>query len=641
MIAPTPTTTRLADVTPEAPGRYERRGVLGVGGIGFVELAWDHHLGREVALKRLRPGLGGDAVRRFLKEARVGALLAHPGIVPVYELGRRADGALYYTMLRIRGRTLAQALDGADLADRLALLPHLIAVCQAVAYAHERGVVHRDLKPDNVMLTELAGRRDYVKVLDFGIAKVKKNDPGQQETVQTRAGLIVGSLRYISPEQVESREITPQTDLYSLGGILYEMLAGRRVFDYPSPADCAIAHLTEPPKAPNVDGVLLEGPLPDLIMQCLEKDPTKRPASAKVMLAMLDACANQPLLSSDVTLPHHVPSELPTVEEKDVHASATMASLSPPPAAAMSAAPSPSRAQAQTQAQSAPSPLERAQQALQRSEAATSSMAPVGDDVPLVQRPITRTGTSRPAVQALPKTTSTVTANALDCALDTPRKLMEVAPGATGIVDTALRPRVPTRQQGYEIVAGATGLRPRAEDIAQTPSQPGGVRLAVSQKPPSKTNPLVMALALIGLAAVGAAIYIFVIHPALTGKKAEQASAPPATVATEAPESSPAAPTTAPADKTAPTTAEGPSFTVKAPEPVPVDSVRVTTDVDGVAVFQNGSRIGTAPVLVTWGASEKPPELRLQKVGFNDELLQLTEESLGTEKAVKMTAATP
>ncbi|MEZ4464953.1 MAG: hypothetical protein R3F43_10755 [bacterium] len=124
---------------PRAPGRYHRRGVLGVGGIGYVELAWDAHLGREVAIKRLRPGMKGDAVRRFLKEARIGALLAHPGIVPVYELGRRADGALYYSMMRIRGRTLAQALDGAELADRLALLPHLVAVCQAVAYAHERG----------------------------------------------------------------------------------------------------------------------------------------------------------------------------------------------------------------------------------------------------------------------------------------------------------------------------------------------------------------------------------------------------------------------------------------------------------------------------------------------------------------------
>ncbi|MBN2497014.1 MAG: serine/threonine protein kinase, partial [Deltaproteobacteria bacterium] len=181
-------------VTPETQGRYslrdstskgpaEGRGSpeLGRGGMGRVLVAFDEHLGREVAVKELLPDMRGrspsldtpeyrasDLVVRFLREARVTGQLEHPNIVPVYELGRRGDGTLYYTMKIVRGRTLADELRKCrGIQDRLKLLGHFVDVAQAVAYAHSRGVVHRDIKPENVMLGEFG----ETVLLDWGLAK--------------------------------------------------------------------------------------------------------------------------------------------------------------------------------------------------------------------------------------------------------------------------------------------------------------------------------------------------------------------------------------------------------------------------------------------------------------------------------------
>jgi eukaryotic-like serine/threonine-protein kinase len=183
----------IAATAREIPGRYRGLGELTRGGVGRVLIAYDEHLDREVALKELLPGEGGGMsakpfsqamprVARFLREARITGQLEHPAIVPVHELGRREDGTPYYTMKLVRGRSLQEALNEAkDLAERLGLLPHLVDMCQAVAYAHSRGVLHRDLKPGNVMVGEFG----ETVIIDWGLAKSKARRDQAEEGEST------------------------------------------------------------------------------------------------------------------------------------------------------------------------------------------------------------------------------------------------------------------------------------------------------------------------------------------------------------------------------------------------------------------------------------------------------------------------
>ncbi|HKQ68127.1 MAG TPA: WD40 repeat domain-containing serine/threonine protein kinase, partial [Polyangiaceae bacterium] len=247
-----PASRSRLEVTEEHLGRYrmiddESRRELGRGGIGRVFAAFDRHLNREVAIKELLSESGGGtsapgspAMTRFLREARVTGQLEHPNIIPVYELGRRADGTLYYAMRIVRGRTLAGAIaDAGDLDERLALVNHFSGLCQAIAYAHSRGVVHRDVKPENVMIGEFG----ETIVLDWGTAKLrgycddkvsastirKAEDPSLGETVE---GSLFGTPIYMSPEQALGRvsEVDERSDVWALGVVLYTILARQAPF---------------------------------------------------------------------------------------------------------------------------------------------------------------------------------------------------------------------------------------------------------------------------------------------------------------------------------------------------------------------------------------------------------------------------
>lgn len=272
----------------EARGRYTfdtgpqgRLQELGRGGAGRVVVARDHFLGRDVAMKELHREITQSVqfdtlhVRnleaRFLREARVTGQLEHPAIVPVYELGRRLDGTMYYTMRQVRGRTLAQALtDTRSLEGRLALLPDLLTACRAVAAAHHRDIVHRDLKPQNVML----GPHGETSVMDWGLARVMGRADRHRSTVQLAPDLTggrdlgpVGTPSYMSPEQAQGSrdELDARSDVWGLGAMLFELLTGRAPYLGKSPWDVLAEVRSQPP--PRVLSLEPAAP-PELVAVC-------------------------------------------------------------------------------------------------------------------------------------------------------------------------------------------------------------------------------------------------------------------------------------------------------------------------------------------------------------------------------------
>ena len=226
----------------ESGPRYQRSALLGEGGMGQVWQVRDGRVGRRVAMKLMRVrDVADDAARaRFLREARVQGQLEHPAVVPVYDLGRNAEGELYFTMKRIRGQTLSQILQrlvkrDPEITERFSLRRLLTAfsqICLTIEYAHARGVLHRDLKPDNLML----GDHGEVYVLDWGVARVLRDDlvdsdSGSMSTeqllalaAQSQQTGLVGTPGYIAPEQLKGRVIGPTADVYALGAILFELI---------------------------------------------------------------------------------------------------------------------------------------------------------------------------------------------------------------------------------------------------------------------------------------------------------------------------------------------------------------------------------------------------------------------------------
>ena len=274
-------------------GRYEIRSRLGAGGMGEVFLADDTQLGRRVALKFLPAGAAADehARRRLLREARAAATLDHPHICSVYEVGE-AEGLLFIAMRYVEGDTLAARLGrgSLELRETLAIA---IQVVDALGEAHARGVLHRDLKPANVMLNS---RGDAV-VVDFGLAKPSAGTALTDETgtasVLTTPGVVVGTVPYMSPEQVRGEVLDLRSDLFSAGVLLYEMVSGRRPFDDSNSFATAAAILTREPLSPVtlVPGIPAE--LERIILKLLRKNPEERYQTAKDLLIDLRALKDE------------------------------------------------------------------------------------------------------------------------------------------------------------------------------------------------------------------------------------------------------------------------------------------------------------------------------------------------------------
>jgi serine/threonine-protein kinase len=261
-------------------GRYRLEERLAAGGMGTVWAATDQVLNRRVAVKVLNEGLADDErfIERFRREAKAAAGLLHPNVAGVFDYGEE-DGRPYIVMELIEGETLADRLarDGRFPPEEVARVGADVA--SALAVAHQAGILHRDVKPANIMLTN----RGEVKVMDFGIAaEVLAGSTGL-----TGTGMVMGTAKYLSPEQATGRPSTPASDLYSLGAVLYEMLAGRAPFEAPSPMATALAHANDP--APALAELVPDVPprLASVIERTLDKDPETRPASATVLAAEL------------------------------------------------------------------------------------------------------------------------------------------------------------------------------------------------------------------------------------------------------------------------------------------------------------------------------------------------------------------
>jgi serine/threonine protein kinase len=269
--------------------KYALLDLLGEGGFGAVCVAQHSFLGRKVALKLLRKELSGDPtfIGRFRREARIAASLEHPAIVTIFDYGEAA-GTCYLAMELLAGETLAARIArGGGLAPDAAAAV-LRPVLAALAHAHGRGVVHRDLKPENIIVL-VDGR---AKVLDFGIAKILEGASAHL----TQSGSVLGTPLYISPEQARGDTVDHRADIYALGAILFECLAGRPPFLEEQPAKLIAAHVKTPPPrlgAARPD-ILFSEALEEVVARALAKDPAARFASASEMLAVLEAAIRPP-----------------------------------------------------------------------------------------------------------------------------------------------------------------------------------------------------------------------------------------------------------------------------------------------------------------------------------------------------------
>jgi len=257
--------TRLAD-------RYEITGELGRGGMGVVYRARDPLLNRDIAVKLIPPTLlSQDSEHRFQREAQLVAQMDHPAIVSIYDFGRH-EGSLYFLMPLVQGTNLRAFLrQESVLGD---VLDIGIQVAEALEYSHARGVVHRDIKPENIMVAREEGGTVRVRVMDFGLAR------GSTESRLTKTGTLVGTLSYLSPEQVAAREVDGRADVYALGTVLYEGLVGQPPFAGGETQSILYRIVHEFAQSPRALGAAIDEELEAIVLQCLAKDPGQRPQRA-------------------------------------------------------------------------------------------------------------------------------------------------------------------------------------------------------------------------------------------------------------------------------------------------------------------------------------------------------------------------
>jgi serine/threonine-protein kinase len=279
-------------------GSYRLHKLLGKGGMGEVWRAVHRLLARPAAIKLILPRAheseksspGGSLVQRFEREAKATASLQSPNTVALYDFGRTDEGTFYYVM------ELLDGLDLESLVNRFGPMPAERAVailkqaCKSLAEAHDAGLVHRDVKPANIMVCRYGREFDFVKVLDFGLVALQTKH-ASEDLKLTADGIAGGTPAYMPPEIAEGKQIDGRTDLYALGCVAYWMLTGRTVFEGDTPMAVILSHVSDAPR-PMAERSEVEIPkeLDEIVMACLEKSPDQRPRSADELLARLERC---------------------------------------------------------------------------------------------------------------------------------------------------------------------------------------------------------------------------------------------------------------------------------------------------------------------------------------------------------------
>src|SRR5215831_10171644 len=257
-------------------GNYKVTAKLGEGGMGIVYLAEHSVIGKKVAMKAIHPQLSRNAevVSRFIVEAKSVNQIGHEHIVDIADFGNTPDGEFYFIMEYLQGEPLSERLRREGRLAHTSALSIAAQIADALAASHAQGIIHRDLKPENIFLIARGGSRDFVKVLDFGLAKLTQGDP--RITHKTKAGLVMGTPYYMSPEQGEAKEIDYRADIYSLGVLLFEMLTGKVPFGGDGYGEIIIKHITmQPPSARSI-APDLPHMLDPIVFRALAKDRAAR-----------------------------------------------------------------------------------------------------------------------------------------------------------------------------------------------------------------------------------------------------------------------------------------------------------------------------------------------------------------------------
>jgi len=276
-------------------GQFELLEICGEGAMGTVYRAWQTGMERQVAVKILRADLVRDPsiVKRFDREARAVARLTHPNIVTVFLVGETEDGLPFLVMEFVEGEPLADMLRREPRLEPMRVLRIARQVTSGLTEAHAEGIVHRDLKPANILVTHRRRAQDFVKVLDFGIAKILREgnpqDPDADSHI-TKQGTIFGTPHYIAPEQAQGADIDHRADIYSLGVVMYRLLCGRLPFDGAG-ISVLLAHMHQHPPTPRTHVPEIPEAVEAVVLRAMEKDPAKRFQSAEEMSEAIEAAA--------------------------------------------------------------------------------------------------------------------------------------------------------------------------------------------------------------------------------------------------------------------------------------------------------------------------------------------------------------